>query len=171
MCRGTQAMGQAAKVIAVLLGVVASGCETSGDTIGPRGGTVVSEDGRFALEIPAGALDDEVDITIDDVACGEPDAVGPCYAVGPRGTAFKLPATASYELGGMDLGGVDPADLHLVVERDGSWNVLADLNVDFDGEVLEASALYLSSFGLVAVGPATTGASSGDHHHHDHDHD
>jgi hypothetical protein len=143
-------MRQAAKIIGVL-GVLATGCETGGESIGPRGGTVVSEDGRFALEIPAGALDEEVDVSIEEAPCTEPGAIGPCYAVGPRGTAFKLPATASYELGGMDLGDVDPNDLHLVIERDGRWNMLADLSIDFDGEVVEASALYLSSFGIVAI--------------------
>jgi hypothetical protein len=73
----------------------------------------------------------------------------------------------------MDLDGIDPNDLRLAVERDGSWNLLADRSVDFEGEVLEASALYLSSFGLVAVEPPpTTGATgSGDDGDHDHDHD
>jgi len=41
-----------------VVSLTATGCDLlEGDGIGPDGGIVVSEDGRMALEIPAGALD------------------------------------------------------------------------------------------------------------------
>jgi hypothetical protein len=53
-------------------------------SVGPQGGTVVSEDGRLRVAVPPGALADEVTITIG--------RTGDCYEVGPAGTEFAVPA-------------------------------------------------------------------------------
>jgi hypothetical protein len=115
--------------------------------VGPRGGVVVSDDGLFALEIPVGALDHEIEIEIEQVDC-EVAAVGHCYDVHPQGTGFLKPARATFELGGMDM---NPRSLALVVERDADWNKLADHGIDFEDEIIEASAMYLSNFAVVSV--------------------
>jgi hypothetical protein len=66
--------------------------------IGPDGGTVQSSDGRFTLDVPAGALDDTVDISItkttaadwsEEVTEAEPLAV---YRMEPDGLTFAEPA-------------------------------------------------------------------------------
>lgn len=138
--------------LTVLLAVAATGCEsTGGETVGPRGGLVVSEDGRLSLEIPEHALRHEVEITIDVVDCDQPDAIGPCYAVGPRGTAFRRPVLLTYELGDMALEGVDPRTLGIVAEHGDEWRVLADREVDMLDGILVSSAMYLSEFAIVPV--------------------
>ena len=135
-------------VTAISAGV---GCHLGGEPIGPDGGTVVSDDGRFSLEIPAGALDREVTITIETVECERPEAMGPCYDVQPRGTGFAFPAEVAYEIADMDLAGVEPTALGVIAERDDGWRVLADRDVDVEDEVVYASAMYLSAFALVPV--------------------
>jgi hypothetical protein len=131
---------------------VLTGCEAaSEETVGPRGGTVVSDDGRFSLEIPEGALDTEVQIRIHAVECEPETAVGPCYEVTPRGMGFHVPAVVTYELGGMKLDALDPHRLNVIAERDEGWNVLADRIVDLDDELLSASAMYLSSYAIVTM--------------------
>jgi hypothetical protein len=130
---------------------VATGCETNAETVGPRGGDVSSLDGRFAIVIPEGALDHDVDITVEQVECEQDTAVGPCYEVGPRGTAFLHPAEVSYEIADMDLSDVDPSRLGVVTERGADWRVLSDRSVDEEDEVVYATAMYLSSFALVPV--------------------
>jgi hypothetical protein len=130
----------------------AMGCEAQGgETIGPRGGMVVSDDGRLSLDVRPGALEDDVDITIDEIDCGEMDiaAVGPCYEVGPRGTAFLFPAKLTYELDDADLDGAD--DLAFSVQREEKWKLLADRVVDLEDGTLTGSAIYLSSFAIVSV--------------------
>ena len=129
----------------------AAGCHTDTQTVGPMGGLVVSEDGRFSLEIPAGALDRDVDISIEEVECERSESMGPCYDVQPRGTAFVYPAELAYEIGDMDLADVEPGSLGVIAERDDGWRVLADREVDTDDEVVYASAMYLSTFALVPV--------------------
>lgn len=128
-----------------------TGCDTGADTVGPRGGTVISDDGRFVLDIPEGALEHEVDITITRVDCADIDAVAPCYHVEPMGTGFLRPALVEFELGGMELGENDMMRLGFLVERDTGWNVLADREVDMGNEVVSGSALYLSEFAVAPV--------------------
>lgn len=135
-------------VVALML----NGCETEApEAIGPQGGTIVSDDGRFSLEIPPAALETHVQVSITAVACEPSDAVGPCYQVSPRGLGFLVPATVTYELGGMALDAIDTRRLNVIAERDEGWNVLADQDVDLEDEIVTASAMYLSSYAIVAM--------------------
>ncbi|MHC4716131.1 MAG: choice-of-anchor D domain-containing protein, partial [Planctomycetota bacterium] len=68
----------------------------TGTVIGPEGGTVTGPDGVL-LQIPAGALDLEVEIWVEKVS-GAPDGfrpVGDIYEFGPSGTVFAVPVTVS----------------------------------------------------------------------------
>jgi hypothetical protein len=148
------------------ISVLVAGCDLAGQTVGPRGGTVVSEDGRFSVEIAPGALEEMVEITIEERACAaiDVDAIGPCYEVGPRGTAFLFPARVVVELDGGDIAGATGERLALSTERDAKWRLLADRDFDLEDGTLSASAAYLSSFAVVAMsdehkpGPATRDA-------------
>ncbi len=146
-------MNRVHTLLAITAVSAAIGCHLGGEPIGPEGGVVVSEDGRFSLSIPAGALDREVTITVEQVECQRPEAMGPCYDVQPHGTAFTFPAEVAFEIADMDLAGVEPSTLGVVTERDDGWRVLADRDVDLEDEVVYASATYLSSFELMPVVP------------------
>jgi hypothetical protein len=138
--------------ISMLAIAVTTGCQEQGETIGPRGGTLISDDGRFTLEIAAGALDHDVDITIDEGDCGEMgvSAIGPCYAIEPRGTGFLFPAKVTYELGD-ELQEFDADELALSMEREDNWKLLADRVVDVEDGTVTASAVYLSAIAIVTV--------------------
>jgi hypothetical protein len=125
----------------------ASGCDTTGETIGPRGGTLISEDGRFSVDIPEGALASEVELSIEEVDCELGEAIGSCYAVFPTGTTFLYPVEVAYELGDMDVN----EDIAVVAEASDGWRVLPDRGVDLDDAVVYASAMYLSEYGLAVV--------------------
>ena len=137
----------------VLAALAVAGCESSGDSVGPRGGTIVSEDGRFSLEIRPGALESDVDIQIHDVGCGSMgvDVVGPCYRVTPSGMGFLLPATVTFELEGDTHDGVPADELALIVAHGQEWAVLADRSLDVEDGTISASAVYLSSFAVVQM--------------------
>lgn len=133
----------------MLTGLVAlamlTGCEGEDtETVGPRGGVITSPDGRVTLEVPAGALDHEIAISIDEVDGGPDGAVGPAYEILPRGTTFNEPATLIYDVSeGMD---VPANELTVVTEAAGGWNELADFDADMEAQVLYASVLYLSTY-------------------------
>lgn len=119
-----------------------------GTEIGPRGGTVMSEDGRFMLEIPAGALEQAVEITLEEVACRRPESVGACYELGPVGLPLTVPGTVTYELDSEQLDGVDVEQLVLLTEREGHWSGLADHEIDPHRETVSGSAVYLGVYAL-----------------------
>jgi len=125
----------------------AAGCDTSGQVVGPRGGTLVSDDGRFSLDIPAGALSSEVELSVEEVECGLGDAIGSCYAVLPQGTTFLLPVEVAYEVGDMNV----TEDVGVVAESADGWRILPDRDVDLDDAVVYGSAMYLSEYGLAEV--------------------
>lgn len=130
--------------------VVATGCnEQQGVAIGSRGGVVTSEDGRFSLEIPTGALEQEVEITIEEVECDAPKAVGPCYELGPMGLPLLHPVSLRYEVDEGVLDDIDVEHLELLTQREDVWRSLADSDVDLEHEVVVASAVYLSTYAVV----------------------
>jgi hypothetical protein len=133
---------------AILALVTASGCDTAGDGIGPEGGQVASADGRLVLDVPEGALDVPVEITIEEADDLPPDALGPAYRVVPVGTVFNGPVHVLYNYGarGME---VDPHHVRLVVEREHEWSVLPDRHVYPETGLVSASTLYLSTFCVV----------------------
>ncbi|MCH9682982.1 MAG: hypothetical protein K0V04_16215 [Deltaproteobacteria bacterium] len=125
-----------------------AGCDPVGDdAVGPDGGVVVSQDGRLTLDIPAGALDDFVEVTIEEVDTLPPGALGPSYRVLPAGTVFNAPVEVLYNYGapGMD---VDPQQVQLVIARADDWNPLPDRMLHDDDPVVSATALYSSTVGI-----------------------
>src|SRR4249919_643884 len=58
-------------------------------TIGPSGGTLVSDDGVTELIIPAGALASNTPISIQTVTNEVPGAIGFSYHLMPDGTKFS----------------------------------------------------------------------------------
>jgi hypothetical protein len=138
--------------LAIAAAVILTGCnETEGTVLGPRGGVVASADGRFTLEIPAGALDHDVAITIDEIECEQPTAIDTCYAIGPVGLPLLLPGTIVYDLDPEELDGLSPAELTVLTERERAWKPLADHRIDMAQAQLTASAVYLSSYAVVVM--------------------
>ena len=132
--------------------ILSTGCDQGeGTTVGPRGGVVASEDGRFTLEIPEGALEHEVEITIEEVECDPPTAIDTCYEMGPVGLPLLFPGTIVYDVDPEELDGLTADDLTVLVEREEDWKPLADHRVDMVEAQVTASAVYLSSFAVVVV--------------------
>jgi hypothetical protein len=66
---------------------------TTTKVVGATGGTVATSDGAATIEIPAGALPDDVAITITPLANPPADAIGTAYEIGPSGTRFSKPVS------------------------------------------------------------------------------
>lgn len=67
----------------------------SSETIGPRGGVVTSADGA-TIEIPEGALDREVVISITKLETAPPFALGAGYRMAPDGLTFLKPVVLTF---------------------------------------------------------------------------
>lgn len=144
-------------MLAAVLGLcVLSGCDEQGETIGKRGGTVMSDDGRLTLDIPAGALDHEVEVRIEAVDDAPRGTVGTVYAIEPLGLQLAVPATLTYDLASdeedrsLDLTSAQLDKLVLVTEKAARWEKMSDRELDSDAETLSASVLYFSSYAIVS---------------------
>ncbi len=137
----------AALMMGAALATLAVGCDSAGETIGPRGGSLASQDGRFSIDVPAGALDADVDLSIEEVECELSTTIGACYAVLPFGTTFLRPVEVAYEIAGMDVS----EDIGVVAQAADGWRVLPDRDVDLEDAVVYGSALYLSEYGIAHV--------------------
>lgn len=126
-----------------------TGCDSGNSVaVGPEGGELVSRDGRFALEIPPGALSEAVDLAVEQVPCTLDGAIGDCYAVSPRGVDFLRPAGVSYELAELE---ADPRNVGVVAETDTGWRALADRVVDADDQVVYGSVMYVTEYTITHI--------------------
>jgi hypothetical protein len=64
-----------------------------GNVVGPAGGRITSPSGRMVLDVPAGALAADTEITITELEAGEGPTVGPVFDLQPEGLQFAQPAT------------------------------------------------------------------------------
>ena len=130
--------------------IVATGCDlmAAGDEIGRKGGVVVSDDGRLALEIPAGALDKSVEITITAVA-GPEGSQSDLYVMEPMGLVFDRPVTVTFDYDDETVGDAEAGDLTFVAQREADWAFLGNQDVDDEEQVLSADLLALSAVTVV----------------------
>lgn len=133
---------------AVLVCTVATGCDLAGDRIGAEGGVVVSDDGRMMLEIPDGALDEAVDITITVTEAPE-GAMAPLYVIEPVGLTFQQPTALTFDYDDEDLGEHEPQSLTMVAHRELDWAYLADKQVDAEDQTVTASLMALSAVTVI----------------------
>jgi len=143
-----------------------SGCGNGSTTIGPEGGTITTSDGRFTLEIPPGALEEEVEINLDLIASdqnsktnlqeeGEEDDFGSflIYEAQPDGLEFLIPAIFSGDV--TDLSNNDGNNINVMLgfnvtdettEELGEQTYDVDLsngNATYTAEVSHFSSLLL----------------------------
>jgi hypothetical protein len=145
-----------ARLAALALGIsLAAGCDQQGELVGPDGGIVTSADGRVTLAIPAGALSDDLLISIDEVDGGPDGAVGEVYEISPKLTMLALPAELVVDYGAAgdaEPFALDPetfADAELVTAAAEGWTRLADREVDVEESTISASIMFFSTYAVV----------------------
>lgn len=98
--------------------------------IGPDGGTLSLDDGSVVLQVPAGALAEETELTISASTAETEGMLGAAYHFGPDGLAFAVDATLTFGFDGDDLpDGSMPYDV-LLARRPGGESVFATLASD-----------------------------------------
>ncbi len=131
--------------------------------IGPAGGDVELY-GQARLDVPAGALNDTVDFTIqeNDSPTAPPagkDFCSDCVSIGPSGTNFTTPATVTVEYDPGDLGGADEADVVIYTDDGRGWSALTTTVDEGDNEA-SAEVSHLSDF--AAMVDTTSGGQQAD---------
>ncbi len=125
----------------------AAGSEV-GVMVGSSGGEVTSSDGRLSLSIPSGALDDDVEISIDpvrraewpeDIAETEPLAL---YRLEPDGLGFSEPVGIVLNLDAIVSDGAVTVPILASRSSDGEPSLLdTEAQIDLDAETVSVSSL------------------------------
>lgn len=166
---------------AALFLVSGAGCSSRGEVsaqretpsevaVGPRGGTVVSEDGRLTVVIPEGALTAEAAVRITETSDVPPGALGHAYAITPDDLELHVPVTISlrYEDGDLPPGDVEAIDVAFVVGDE--WVSAGFASPEDDPKAVSAYSTHFSRWALVRrsrtsamspTGPARESCSSG----------
>lgn len=139
--------------------------------VGADGGEIASEDGNLTLEIPAGALGQDLAITVrrltgDDLP--DPPArrgwVGPVYELGPDGAQFAEDVTLTLILAADEpavaAGGASDLFIPWLIGTDGRRTILSpiELIVQPDGSVVVRAGVSHftmagATFGIPTMGP------------------
>lgn len=137
-----------------------SGCDDEGaETVGPRGGVITSPDGRVTLEVPEGALQHEVFITIGELDEEGPDgSVTRVYEIEPKFEQLHAPATLTFDLAAtpegvqaLDLQSASMEGLAVLTQKADGWDRLADRSVDESLNTVSGSVLFLSSYAVALL--------------------
>lgn len=124
-----------------------TGNPTASETIGDTGGEITSPDGQFTMRIPAGALNDDTVITIEELPLDELPAeldgldVRKAYDLQPDGLSFDEPVEVLFDFGVaiVDEGFIEgPADLSLFNLSAQGLEILKDASIVVTENVAQA---------------------------------
>lgn len=130
---------------------------TTGTVVGtatPSGGTVSGANGVVKLEFPAGAVSQNVEITVDaatDAPASSDLVAGSTYTFGPDGLTFQQPValTVSYDPSKVPAGRTQ-SSLGLYNASGSSWDEVQSVQVDTVAHTVTGWISHFSTYGVKA---------------------
>lgn len=130
-------------------------------TLGPDGGEATSKDAHLSVDVPAGALTESVELTIEVADSAPTGGVGTAYEIGPSGLQFLKPVTLTFSYEDAWLEGTDEGSLAAATATGSSWELLTGRGVDTAANKAHGDTLHLSLFGLTTTTQNGTGGAGG----------
>jgi len=130
-------------------------------TIGNSGGFIASADGRAELIFPAGALADNVNITIQAITNNAPNGMGNAYRFLPEGIKFLQPVTLKIHYTASDLAST-LADLMGIAFQDsvGTWYRINNFTNDPVNKTISAPINHFSDWSMFEIMSIAPSAAS-----------
>lgn len=116
--------------------------------IGPAGGTIHSSDGKISFSIPAGALDNEQNISLQAIENKAPMGMkNKAYRFQPHALVFKKPAKLILHYDENDIAGSLPQLVNLATQNaKGQWTRVGNSTVDETSRTISASIHHFSDY-------------------------
>lgn len=113
------------------------------------GGRVVADDGSLVIEIPAGALAQPRELSVQRVTNTAPGGVGQAYRLSPEGLTFAQPVTLTFTTTGLALEQLTVA----YQEGQGYWLRVApgDVTIDTVAQLVRVRTTHFSGWSLVTT--------------------
>jgi hypothetical protein len=138
-----------------------TGTSNGQGTVGASGGKVATSDGTLTVNVPAGALPGDTQITITEIQAPISGSIGKTYDIGPSGTQFAVPVTLSFAYGDFDLMGADPSSLAAATITGGAWVDLDGNAIDTSAKTVSGTTMHLSPYGVHAKANAANKDAGG----------
>lgn len=120
------------------------------ETIGSGGGTVISEDGKLEIDIPAGALTQDVDISIQPVKNTAAGGLGFAYRLMPHGKQFQKKVTVRFRYGNNARRLSNKEALAIAFQDDkGIWTCVGGTENDTTHAAVSVQTDHFSDWGLI----------------------
>ena len=120
---------------------------TTREYIGPKGGTVVSSDGKLRLEVPAGVFAKDTEVVIEELDGKAPSGIGPGYRLRPQGVLSDVPVRLVFDKGEESEVAVGVAS----TESHDGWMVHLDAVFDRDNATLTVETNQFTDWSLVQM--------------------
>ncbi len=115
--------------------------------IGSDGGNLSSVDGRIEIEIPEGALNNTVAISIQEITNEAPGGIGLAYRFLPDETTFSKAVTLKFHYTDEDLAGSAVEAMGIAVQAsDGSWRTPYDFEFNESSRTVFATTTHFTDF-------------------------
>lgn len=130
-----------------------------GTVVGPAGGSISFAAGAVTLNVPAGALAADTEISVSarsNHPASDAYAPGTCFEFAPDGLNFSVPVTLSIAYDETALpAGVGEASLELCEIVNGEWQVVPGYTVDTTAHTLSAPISGFCGYGAVGLDTAS----------------
>lgn len=117
-------------------------------TIGPEGGSLTSADGRLTLNVPAGALAEDTQISIQPITSTAPHGVGGAWRLGPDGQTFAQPVQLVFRYSEAEAGGSVGGLAVAFQDARGFWQAVGTATLDASARTLTVSTEHFSDWTL-----------------------
>lgn len=125
--------------------------DASKKAIGPEGGTLASPDGRLTLTVPAKAVGETTNFTIQPVANQAANGLGLAYRLGPAAKSFSVPLEVSVHYDDGDLTGTIPEAFMLAYQDDqGAWRAQKLSKLDKEKKILSITTVHFSDWSFIS---------------------
>lgn len=135
-------------------------------TVTPAGATITSDDGSFKLRIPVGAVNENVDITVQEVQNTAQGAVGRSFQLLPHGQIFAKPVTLEFSWAGNESWVNIPQALGIAWQDDKDfWRLAKAPVVNKDAKTVTVQTTHFSNWALLQwlqLNPVATTVTEGE---------
>lgn len=117
--------------------------------IGAQGGTISVDEGSITLKIPAGALDENVSIGVQEIETTNLAGIGKSYRLTPHDVEFKEPIEISFSYDETVVASVQTLGIAFQDEKN-VWNYVANPVIDTETKTVTVKSDHFSDWGIMA---------------------